>query len=43
MSMVESSEMRRSYAYVKGLSMNDEVSLPDLSRLSLDKKLEVEG
>ena len=41
--MVESSEMRRSYAYVKGLSMNDEVSLPDLSRLSLDKKLEVEG
>ena len=43
MSMEGSSEMRRSDAMIKGLQPNDEVSLPDISRLSLDKKLQVEG
>ena len=43
MSMDGSHEIRRSDAMVKGLELSNEPSLPDLGRLSLEKKLQVDA
>ena len=40
---MEGSEMRRSDAHVAGLQVIKEASMPDISRLSLDKKEQLEG
>ncbi len=43
MSMDECSEIRRSDAMIQGLQLESKQSLPDISRLSLEKKLQAEG